>query len=150
MCDQQKLRPACAYAQTDQSLCSSLEYSMTLRPLTEHHLEVLSQKGGCPGLSESTLVKMPHCWKSHVTAHFCFQVYNQYLEIIDGHGISAASETESREGNLYLVPGTPRCYKFSFLPLQEHVGTELEVRRHAPKLLSFFHPQHVIYHAHKC
>ena len=25
-------------------------------------------KGGCTGLSESTLVKMPHCWKSHVAA----------------------------------------------------------------------------------
>lgn len=47
--------------------------------------------------------------------------------MIDGHGISAASETESREGNLYLVPGTPRCYKFSFFPQQENVGTELEV-----------------------
>ena len=36
--------------------------------LTEHHLEFLSLKGGFKGLSESTLVKMPHCWKSHVTA----------------------------------------------------------------------------------
>ena len=36
--------------------------------LTEHHLELLSLKGGCTGLSESTLVKMPHCWKSHVVA----------------------------------------------------------------------------------
>ena len=26
-------------------------------------------KGGCTGSSESTLVKMSHCWKSHVTAH---------------------------------------------------------------------------------
>ena len=25
--------------------------------------------GGCTGSSESTLVKMPDCWKSHVTAH---------------------------------------------------------------------------------
>ena len=25
-------------------------------------------KGGCTGSSESTLVKMPHCWKSHVVA----------------------------------------------------------------------------------
>ena len=25
---------------------------------------------GCRGSSESTLVKMPHCWKSHVTAYF--------------------------------------------------------------------------------
>ena len=35
----------------------------------EHHLEFLSLKGGCIGLSESTLVKMLHCWKSHVTVH---------------------------------------------------------------------------------
>ena len=41
---------------------------MTVKLLTEHHLERLSFKGGCTGSSESTLVKMPHCWKSHVTA----------------------------------------------------------------------------------
>ena len=69
MCDQQRLRPACAYAQTDQSRCLSLKYSMTVKLLTEHHLEFLSLKGGCTGSSESTLVKIPHCWKSHVTAH---------------------------------------------------------------------------------
>ena len=42
---------------------------MSVKLLTEHHLEVLSLKGGCTGTSESTLVKMPHCWKSHVAAH---------------------------------------------------------------------------------
>ena len=41
---------------------------MSVRLLTEHHLEFLSLKGGCTGSSESTLVKMPHCWKSHVAA----------------------------------------------------------------------------------
>ena len=41
---------------------------MTVKLLTEHHLEFLSLKGGCTGSSESTLVKMPHCWKSHVMA----------------------------------------------------------------------------------
>ena len=41
---------------------------MTVKLLTEHHLESLSLEGGCTGLSESTLVKMPHCWKSHVMA----------------------------------------------------------------------------------
>ena len=46
-----------------------LEYSMSVKLLTEHHLEFLSLKGGCTGSSESTLVKMPHCWKSHVMAH---------------------------------------------------------------------------------
>ena len=69
MCDQQRLRPACAYAQSDQSLCSLLEYSMSVKLLTEHHLEFVSLKGGCTGSSDSTLVKMPHCWKSHVAAH---------------------------------------------------------------------------------
>ena len=47
---------------------------MIVKLLTEQHLEFLSLKGGCTGLSESTLVKMPHCWKSHVTAHLCFQI----------------------------------------------------------------------------
>ena len=42
---------------------------MIVKILTEHHLEFLSLKGGCTGSSESTLVKMPHCWKSCVTAH---------------------------------------------------------------------------------
>ena len=31
-------------------------------------LEFLCLKGGCTASSESTLVKMPHCWKSHVMA----------------------------------------------------------------------------------
>ena len=69
MCDQQMLRSACAYAQSDQSLCSSIEYSMSVKLLTEHHLEFLRWKGGWTGSSESTHVKMPHCWKSHVAAH---------------------------------------------------------------------------------
>ena len=43
---------------------------MTVKLLTEHHLEFLSIKGGGTGSYESTLVKMPHCWKSHVTAQF--------------------------------------------------------------------------------
>ena len=42
---------------------------MTVKLLTEHHLELLSLKGGYTGLSESTLVKTPNRWKSHVTAH---------------------------------------------------------------------------------
>ena len=41
---------------------------MIVKLMTEHHLEFLSLKGGCRGSSESTHVKMPHCWKSHATA----------------------------------------------------------------------------------
>ena len=68
MCDQQSLRSACANAQSDQSLCLWLEYSITVQLLTKHHLEFLSVKGGCTGWSKSTLVNMPHCWKFHVVA----------------------------------------------------------------------------------
>ena len=76
MCNQQSLRSACAYGQSDQSLCWLLEYSTSVKLLTEYHLEFLSLKGGCTGWSESTLVKMPHCWKSHAASHFQFAVDN--------------------------------------------------------------------------
>ena len=66
----QSLRPACAYAQSDHILCESFEYSMSVKLLTEHHLKFLSLKGGCTDLSESTLVKMPHCRKSHAELKF--------------------------------------------------------------------------------
>ena len=54
--------------QSDQSLCFTLEYSMSVKLLTENNLEFLSLKEGYTGSSESTLVKTPHYWKSHVTA----------------------------------------------------------------------------------
>ena len=43
---------------------------MIVKLLIEHHLECLSLKGGCRGWSESSHVKMPHCWKSHAMAHY--------------------------------------------------------------------------------
>ena len=75
MCDQRSLRSACAYAQSGQRLCLSLEYSMSVKLLTEQHSEILSVKGGHTGSSESTLVKMPRCWKSHVAAHIIMSMY---------------------------------------------------------------------------
>ena len=46
MCDQESLRSACAYAQSDQSLCLSLAYFLNVQLLTEHHFEFLSLKEG--------------------------------------------------------------------------------------------------------
>ena len=43
---------------------------MSVKLLVENLLEDLSLKGGCTGSSESTLVKMSNCWKSHATAHY--------------------------------------------------------------------------------
>ena len=45
---------------------------MIAKLLTEHHLEFLSLKEGFRGSSESSHVKMPHCWKSHALAHFLY------------------------------------------------------------------------------
>ena len=56
---------------------------MIVKLLTERHLEFLSLKGGCRGSSESTHVKMPHCWKSHALAQLivlrCQALHCSYL-----------------------------------------------------------------------
>ena len=62
VCATSKASDQPAYAQSDQSHCKSLKYSMTVNLLTKLPLELLT--GGCTGSSESTLVKMPHCWQS--------------------------------------------------------------------------------------
>ena len=100
MCDQQSLKSACAYAQSDQSLCWSLEYFLIVKLLTENHLEFLNLTGGCRGSSESAHVKMAHCWKSHATAH----ILNLYLpklavdvEIVDVVKLEIAAEIHNAE-----------------------------------------------------
>ena len=45
---------------------------MNVELLAEHHFEFLILKGGCTGSSESTPVKIPYCWKSHVVAHLMY------------------------------------------------------------------------------
>ena len=42
---------------------------MIVKLLIEYYFEFLSLKGGCRGSSESTVVKMSNCWKSHAAAH---------------------------------------------------------------------------------
>ena len=63
-------------AQSDQSICWLLEYYMTVKLLTAHQVKFLRLKGGCTGASESTLVKMPHCWKSHAATQLSYLNYH--------------------------------------------------------------------------
>ena len=51
---------------------ASRDLSMIVKLLTKHHLEFLRLKRGYTGSSESANVKMPQCWKSHVTAQLFF------------------------------------------------------------------------------
>ena len=75
------------------AFASCLIIFMSVKLLTAHHLGVLSLKGGCTGSSESTLVKMPHCWKSHVEARIVFVVRNPWL---------VASEQQIKGADLIL------------------------------------------------
>ena len=56
---------------------------MIVKLLTEHHLEFLSLKGGCRGSSESTLVKMSNCWKSHAAAQIVFFYNLSYIILLN-------------------------------------------------------------------
>ena len=70
---------------------------MSVKLLTEHHLEFLLLKGGCTGSSESTLVKIPHCWKSHVTAHLISRVGHKYVIVtLNDHTHSIYGQVNKR------------------------------------------------------
>ena len=64
---------------------------MTDRLMTEQHLEFLSFTGGCTGSSESTLLKMPHCWKSHSAAQLYYDVPMKSIEQCIRHVITCSA-----------------------------------------------------------
>ena len=49
---------------------------MTVKLRIEHNLEFLNLTGGC---TESTLVKLPHCWNSHAAAHLLSPLSSAYV-----------------------------------------------------------------------
>ena len=61
------------------SLIRAFASRLTLNLLNEHRMEALSLKGSGADSSESTHLKMPHCWKSHATAQFLFHMVLSYL-----------------------------------------------------------------------
>ena len=69
VCDQQRLIPACAYAQSDQSLCLSLKYSMCYAT-DWTSFGAYKLKGRLHFLFWVYTCQMPHCWKSHAAAQW--------------------------------------------------------------------------------
>ena len=92
---------------------------MGVKLLTEHRLEFVSLKGGCTGSSESTLVRMPHCWKSHVAASSRCVRYAGYIHI-----------SKKRENS-------DKCHKSSFSCMQCAVSCSSSL-----KLCFFFMQTH--------
>ena len=50
--------------------------------MTEHHLGFQSLKGGRTGSSQSTLVKIPHCWKSHVASQMVNKLHDPQTYLV--------------------------------------------------------------------
>ena len=57
---------------------------MSVKLLTEHNLVVLSLNRGCTVLSEYTLAKITHCWKSPLSGI-----------VVNGNTDKAINETEA-------------------------------------------------------
>ena len=55
---------------------------MIVKLLNEHHLEFQSLNGGCRGLTESTHVKMPYCWKSHATDYIIPYLFRKLVKML--------------------------------------------------------------------
>ena len=72
---------------------------MIVKLLTEHDLEFLSLKGGCTGWFESTLVKMPHCLKSHVMAQNRLFVYFSVATPYSIHTLTLTTQRKEQENS---------------------------------------------------
>ena len=67
---------------------------MSIKLLTEHHLESLSLKGGYTSLSVSTFVEMRHCWKSHVMAHLTMLIYHSHFLTLSPQEVTKSVATD--------------------------------------------------------
>ena len=54
---------------------------MSVKLLTENHIEFLSLRGGFTDSSESILVKIPHCWKSYVAVHIHLHEFDSHATL---------------------------------------------------------------------
>ena len=70
---------------------------MSVTLLTEHHLEFVILKGGCTGPSESTIVKMPHCWKSHIVAQIYILAFEWVLWVMSDVALSISFPSEQTQ-----------------------------------------------------
>ena len=66
-----------------------LEYSSTVMLLTEYHLQFLSLTARL----SLHLIKMPHSWKSHVTAHMIMQFFAYWYNCVSRKRLDTQKQT---------------------------------------------------------
>ena len=76
---------------------------MSVKLLTEQHVEFLSLTGGCTGSSESIHVKMQHCWKSHVAALLMFYYY--HIQQFFSYPVTLPGQVSQQLSNFYTGLG---------------------------------------------
>ena len=102
---------------------------MTVKLLTEHHLKFLSLKGGCTGSSVSTLVKKPHCWKSHAAAYFQFLLGIYHTQSAHNFKTTSCQRNDDTTFFRHLVPAGYQAFilelilsiTYNLLFIQEHI-----------------------------
>ena len=78
---------------------------MSVKLLIEHNLEFRSLEGGCIGSTESTLVKMPHFWKSRVAAQLLLIVLALLIYFSSSMSIQAMILQKTQQtGKLQEMP----------------------------------------------
>ena len=87
---------------------------MTVKLLIEHRLECLSFKGCCTGSSESTHVKIPHCWKITCRGSYLFSASTRVETTTRVTRVTPKPTTGGDLVPVTLVPGGPLI-----LPLYE-------------------------------
>ena len=104
MRDQQSLRAACAYVQSNQSLCYLLEYSMTVNLMTEHTpFGVSKLERGLHGSSMAIHVEIPHCWKYHAVTHILIKKTLSLSKLYNFHYCNTYWFTASKQIPFFLV-----------------------------------------------
>ena len=76
---------------------------MNMKILNERHLKFLSLKGGCTGSSESTLVKMPLCWKSQAQLTLLIFAVFYLLQVIYIYIRTSLQKGSHKHGVCYLA-----------------------------------------------
>ena len=99
---------------------------MTVKLLTGHHLEFLSLKGGGTGSSESTLVKISYCCKSHAMAQIFVLLDRIFFLLLLGESTTTQTMVPSYSDTSVTATATDYHTAILIVPQQkQHLKPQL-------------------------